>query len=303
MGPALALAFAGAPASAAEALRFERDGSLVREIPFAELRRECGETRVSVPHDPYYARPKVFLACPLARVFELGFGASPAALGDANVFFRALDGYVKPASATLLAEPGAYLAFADADHVVAPQSNPAPAVSSHTDPDPAVASQSNPEQVVASQSNWEPIDRRQVDPGPSYLVWTGAGQADPHLYPWPYQLAAIEVAPFETRYPHTTPTGEPAASPAWRGFAIFRRECVACHAVNGEGGSVGPELNVPRSIVEYRPEEQLKAFVRDPQSFRYTSMPSNPHLSDADLDAIVAYFRAMSARKVDPRAK
>jgi len=265
--------FAGAPAIAADALRFERDDSLVREIPLAELRRECGETRVSVSHDPYYARPKVFLACPLARVFELGFGTSPGALGDANVFFRALDGYVKPASARLLAEPGAYLAFADAD--------------------PA----------VASQSNWEPIDRRQVDPGPFYLVWTGAGQADPHLYPWPYQLAAIEIAPFEARYPHTSPVGEPAASPAWRGFAIFRRECVACHAVNGEGGAVGPELNVPRSIVEYRPEEQLKAFVRDPQSFRYTSMPSNPHLSDADLDAIVAYFRAMSARKVDPRAK
>ena len=43
------------------------------------------------------------------------------------------------------------------------------------------------------------------------------------------------------------------------------------------------------------------AFVRDPQSFRYTSMPANPHLSDADLDALVAYFRAMSQRKRDPR--
>ncbi len=293
VGCALALALAGAPASAAESLRFERDGSLVREIPLPELRRECGETRVSVARDPYYGRPKVFLACPLARVFELGFGAPPAALGDANVFFRALDGYVKPASATLLAEPGGYLAFADADLTAA----------SASPPDPAAASGSNPDPAVASPPKWEPIDRRQVDPGPFYLVWTGDEQADAHVYPWPYQLDAIEIAPFETRYPNTAPTGEPADSAAWRGFAIFRRECIACHAVNGEGGAVGPELNVPRSIVEYRPEEQLKAFVRDPQSFRYTSMPSNPHLSDADLDAIVAYFRAMSARKVDPRAK
>jgi mono/diheme cytochrome c family protein len=245
----------------------------VREIPIAELRARCGEARVDVASDPYYGKPKVFVACPLARVFELGFGVAPGSLGDANVFFRARDGYAKPASAKLLAESGGYVAFADAEH------------------------------AGGDGPRWEPIDRRQVDPGPFYLVWTGAEQADAHVYPWPYQLAAIEIAPFETRYPNTAPTGEPADAAAWRGFTIFRRECIACHAVNGEGGAVGPELNVPRSIVEYRPEEQLKAFVRDPQSFRYTSMPSNPHLSDADLDAIVAYFRAMSARKVDPRAK
>jgi mono/diheme cytochrome c family protein len=271
-GAVIALGLACAPAVAADTLRFERDGRLVREIPLEELRRECNESRVTVERDPYYGRRKVFVACPLAQVFELGFGAAPRALGDANIFFRALDGYVKPAAAVLLAEPGGYLAFADAEH------------------------------AAADGPHWEPIDRRQVDPGPLYLVWTGAEQADPHLYPWPYQLAAIEIAPFEARYPHTPPAGEPADSPAWRGFAIYRRECVACHAINGEGGAVGPELNVPRSIVEYRPAEQLKAFVRDPQSFRYTSMPANPHLSDADLDALVAYFRAMSRRKHDPRA-
>jgi mono/diheme cytochrome c family protein len=268
---ALLLAVAGSarPASAADSLRFERDGRLVREIPLAELRRECGETRITVERDPYYDARKHYLACPLAQVFVLGFGVPPGALGGANVFLRARDGYVKPASAERLAEPGGYLAFADADRA----------------------------------GGFTPIDRRQLDPGPLYLVWTGAGQADSHRYPWPYQLAAIEVAPFEARYPNTAPAGEPADSPAWRGFAIFRRECVACHAVNGEGGTVGPELNLPRSIVEYRPAEQIQAFVRDPQSFRYTSMPANPHLTDADLEALVAYFRAMSGRKRDPRAE
>ena len=70
--------------------------------------------------------------------------------------------------------------------------------------------------------------------------------------------------------------------------------------MNGEGGSVGPDLNVPRSIVEYRPADQIKAYVRNPQSFRYTSMPAHPHLTDADLDALVAYFSHMSEHKRDP---
>ena len=64
---------------------------------------------------------------------------------------------------------------------------------------------------------------------------------------------------------------------------------------------MGPELNVPRSIVEYRPEQQIKDYVRDPGSFRYTSMPAHPGLSSEDLDALVAYLRAMSTRKHDPR--
>ena len=154
--------------------------------------------------------------------------------------------------------------------------------------------------MARGESGFDPIDRRQVDAGPFYLIWTGAGQSDAHRYPWPYELARIEVTRFEERFPHTVPVGAPEGSPARRGFAIFRRECVSCHAINGEGGSVGPELNVPKSIVEYRDAAVIKAYVRDPSSFRYTSMPAHLHLSDADLDGLVAYFTHMSAHKRDP---
>jgi len=269
-----ALALLGAlPASAqdAAALRFERDGEPLEALSLGELRERCGARLVEVAHDPYYGGPKRFWACPLGAVLALGFGAAPAPDSRENFFFRARDGYAKAVSGARLAEPGGWLAFADAD--LTPQ-GAAPA--------------------------WQPIERRQVDPAPFYVVWTGAGQDDAHRYPWPYQLVAIEIAPFASRFPHTVPDGEPEAGAAWRGFTIFRSECSACHAINGEGGTVGPELNVPRSIVEYRPAAQIKAYVRDPQSFRYTSMPAHPHLGDADLDALVAYFEAMSQRKHDP---
>ena len=95
--------------------------------------------------------------------------------------------------------------------------------------------------------------------------------------------------------PHTQGT-----DPAWHGFELFRGECIACHAINREGGTAAPDLNVPKSIVEYRPVAQIKAYIRDPRTFRYGNMPAHPDFADADLDALVAYFRAMKDRKHDP---
>ena len=65
---------------------------------------------------------------------------------------------------------------------------------------------------------------------------------------------------------------------------------------------MGPELNVPQSIVEYRPEAQIRAYIRNPQTFRYGNMPPHPALSERDLDEIVAYLGAMRGRKFDPDA-
>jgi mono/diheme cytochrome c family protein len=220
--------------------------------------------------DPYYEARKTYRACPLRRVLEIGFGPLPPSFPTEDVFLRAHDGYVKPTTGARLLEDGAYLAFADAEHA------------SGTDP------------------GWVPIDRRQVDPGPYYLVWTETEQRDVHGYPWPYQLAEIEIASFATRYPHTMPRAAPPDSAAWLGFDVFRTECIACHAINGEGGKIGPDLNVPQSIVEYRPTEQIKAYIRDPATFRYTSMPAHPHLSAQQLDGLIAYFTTMKTAKHDP---
>ena len=262
----LALVLVLAAPAAEPALRFERPGAEPRSVPASELGEACPAETVEV-QDPYYARAKRFRAWPLRCVLERGLGALGADFAAQDVLLRALDGYTRASNGGVLLEPGGYVAFADADR-------------------PA--------------GGFDPIDYRQADPAPFYVIWKGAGEKDVVRYPWPYQLAEIAVVRVEDRFPHAVPPGAAPDSAAARGFAVFRRSCLQCHAINGDGGRVGPELNVPRSIVEYRPEAQLRAFIRDPGSFRYTQMPANPHLSDADLDALLAYFHHMSQHRFDP---
>jgi cytochrome c2 len=265
IGLAVLCVLVAATSARAATLRFMKDDTEVARLDSDALRRGCRPETVTVD-DPYYGRRVRYVACPLRDVIRLGLGADAETLVGRDVLFRALDGYVKPASGARVGEDGGYLAFADADR-----------------PD-----------------GFAPLGRKAVDPGPFYVVWTKPTQRDPNTYPWPYQLDAIEVTDLTRRYPHTVPRTE-QGSRAWAGYDIFRAECIACHAINGEGGTVGPDLNIPQSIVEYRPIEQLKRYIRTPDAFRYGNMPAHEHLTPRDLDALVAYFEVMKTQKHDPR--
>ncbi len=243
-------------------LRFVADGRQTARFTAAELSARLGLQTVSA-YDPYYRRRKSFRAMPLAALLQLGFADRP--LTAETLVLRARDGYAVPMSGPQLLEPGGFLAVADAE-----------------------------------RRTWEPIGEQKADPGPFYLIWGSDAQSDLERHPRPWQLESIELADPTALYPHTVPTGTAGDSAAMRGFRSFFGECIRCHAINREGGRIGPELNVPQSIVEYRPAAQVRAYVRNPQTFRYSQMPAHPQLTDADLDDLIEYFRAMAVRKYDP---
>lgn len=263
---------ASARAAAPELAFVDATGARRASLSAAAL-VEIARAETLVGFDPYYGRTKRWRAVPLAPLLRRAFG--DVDLARADVVLRAADGYAVPIAARRLLDDGAYVAIADLE-----------------------------------RPGWEPIGPQRAHPGPFYLVWRSPSppsSSDPKshdlvTHPRPWALASIELAELAALYPHVAPTGVADGAPAMRGFRLFRDRCLRCHAVNREGGRVGPDLNVPRSVVEYRDEAQLRAFIRDPRAFRYGAMPPNLDLSDGQLDDLIAFFRHKRGEKHDPEA-
>lgn len=260
---ALAACSAGSkPAHDEPALEFKRFGAVVATLKIRALTPGAEEVTT---FDPFYEKQKRFRALPMATLLERAFGESAATLKKRSFVLRAKDGYTVPIAGSVLLSADAYLAIDDVD-----------------------------------VPGFESLGPERVSPAPAYLIWKHDPQPTREGRPRPWQLAALEIADLDALYGHTQPKGEPANSAAMQGFNLFRQRCGNCHAINREGGRVGPDLNVPQSIVEYRPEAQIRAYIQNPSTFRYGIMPAHLDLSSTDLDHLLAYFRAMATRKHDP---
>jgi mono/diheme cytochrome c family protein len=248
-------------ADASASLTFVRDGKTVAIVTRADL--VASSTRTTVEgFDPYYGKNKRFLAIDLKHVLAKGFGSTEG-FDKLEFVLRARDGYAVPMRGALVMEDGAFVAIEDLE-----------------------------------VAGWEPIGPQHANPAPFYLVWSKPEQTNLDAHPRPWQLEKIEIARFDAIYPHTSP-GESASPAAQRGYESFRDRCIKCHAINREGGHVGPDLNVPQNVTEYRPEDQIRAYIKNPASFRYGNMPAHPDMKDGELDDLVAYLRAMKDRKHD----
>jgi mono/diheme cytochrome c family protein len=152
---------------------------------------------------------------------------------------------------------------------------------------------------------WPAPAENPLGAGPFYLVWTRPQAAGVSPEQWPYQLARIrKLTGVAERFPAIQPDpGLPANDIVRHGFAVFQRTCFACHTLNGAGDSrLGPDLNIPHNPTEYLRADLLRAYIRNPQSLRRWPQArmqgfDTQAMSDADLDAVLAYLRHMAGRK------
>lgn len=214
--------------------------------------------------DPYYQRPKRFEAVPLSRLLSRWWPDLNEAPGT-ELEFAASDGYKVRIPADLASK--AFIAFFDVDH-----------------------------------PPFEPISERKANPAPLYLIWEGNEWTNLETHPRPWGIVSVRRVSQGVGLEHTQPhAGFGSDVCAQNGHTLFSEQCLRCHAVNQQGGRLGPDLNVPRNVLEYRAEADVRAYIRDPASFRYGSMPAHPHLTEANLDELICYLRVMSRSKNDPR--
>lgn len=138
-------------------------------------------------------------------------------------------------------------------------------------------------------ARWTPL--KGLSPAPYYVV--SPSPASYRRLPWPFQLTAIRVVDFAQAHPGAFPRGAEAGTDVMRGFERFRTTCFGCHSINLDGGVIGPELNSPRSVVEYWQRPMLEQFLRDPASVRARTKMPNLGLSPTDIAELLAYLDHM----------
>lgn len=142
--------------------------------------------------------------------------------------------------------------------------------------------------------------------GPYYLVWENiknqAIRAD-GVGDWPYQIVSIDLIMFVDKF-HKLAPPKKSSEKVIKGFIAYRNHCMRCHSLNGDGGTVGIELNYPASVTEYWKEAWLKKWIIDPSQVRHkTTMPGLKEVASnsAQLsDEIVTYLKSMAKHKQKP---
>ncbi|HRW09257.1 MAG TPA: cytochrome c, partial [Caldilineaceae bacterium] len=160
--------------------------------------------------------------------------------------------------------------------------------------------------------DWEPFAKGKatMTPAPFYLVWEGTEQPTSEAgaeskmrvgepWSWSYQLTAIELIDFATKYDRLYVPGIEADATVYAGFKRFTENCLRCHSINLQGGTEGPELNIPQNITEYRDHATLLAFIKNSSNFRVGSkMPAMENrYSDEEIESILAYIGWMADHK------
>lgn len=254
----------------AESLEFKRLGGVVTTLSLAQMTKAV--TPITISYDePHENKLRKYKAVSFKKLLEFAYG--PRIIDADEVLFTCADGFKPSVSLSELRERSSFLIFAADDGL--PFEFP------------------------------DPKKGGPVPYGPFYLVWEPSVKKNEGYHEnSPYQVVSIDLIRFKDHFPNLAPP-EKVGSAASRGFMLYRKYCLQCHLLNGEGGGKGPELNYPINVTEYFKEPFLSRWILDPASVRHNAQmfgfdSKHPNREKAVRD-IVSYLRAMSKRKIAPK--
>jgi mono/diheme cytochrome c family protein len=231
----------------------------INEESIAHLRKQHPLASVEVD-DPVYKRKQRYQGFWLRDVLK-DLDSGGHAKTDVYVRFRCKDGYLPIMPLARAVQAKGLIAIRDAN--------------------------------AAQGADWQPAPGSGTfsTPAPSYLVWVSP-PGGPDEYPWPYQMDAIELVSSSEALAGLDPGGSKP------GQALFVTHCLKCHAVNGVGGTFGPELNSPCGVTEYWNPRLLRQFIMNAGSVRAgTRMPNFDSLPAKDIQLIIEYLHFMAGHK------
>ncbi|SFI24569.1 cytochrome c [Nitrosomonas sp. Nm34] len=255
-------------------IEFKNKGEIVRILHLEEFAAIASERFLKI-YEPHEKRIRTYQVYSARSLFDHIFGKNWREAEE--IVFLCADGYQPSIPVAKFLAYDAYFAFASADD--------------------------SPFTLENVLQNNETVKLE-----PLYLVWDSLkstelreeGAAD-----MPYQIKEIELASFATRFPALFPPAN-ASQQVQQGFLHFRKHCIACHTINGQGGGKAPELNYPLSVTEYIQPEYLKRWIDNPSSIRYnTTMPpltAEIPAREKVIEELIAYLKAISTVKRIPGA-
>jgi cytochrome c2 len=233
-------------------------------VALFEQNKQGKDTIITIVDDPVYHKTKKYKAVNAILLIQNEIDLSKIDNKNTKIVFECKDGYNPEMPLDLFLKAKPYLAFQD---VEAPKG-----------------------QI------WETIIKNgnQMDAAPFYLVYPKVSPQD-NQYKWPYNLVKIKLEPRDNTREALFPKNNKRVE---IGYHLFQKHCISCHALNGIGGTMGPELNYPKSVTEYWIEKQLVNYIIDPTAFRHNVKMPDLGITKNDSQEIVNYLKYMAKHKI-----
>ncbi|MBF2707842.1 c-type cytochrome [Flavobacterium soyangense] len=221
------------------------------------------DTVVTIANDPVYHKEKKYNAVSASVLIKNEIDLTKIDPKNTKIVFECIDGYKPEMPLELFIKSNPYLAFKDVD---APKG-----------------------------AKWEPIIKNgnEMNAEPFYIVYTSVSEKDSR-YKWPYNLVKIYLEPLNKSTIELFPLKNKKLE---TGYTLFKNQCLTCHSINGIGGTMGPELNFPKSVTEYWKENELVDYIVNPASFRNKVKMPTLGITKQQSQEIVDYLKYMSENK------